>query len=609
MSNTLERSQKHLLLEQVNKANTSFIANINTVANFVGNATNISNLSKVGTLSDKVDNLSTQVTDLDTKVTENTGLVSNIDSKVVSLTNRVGLNESSIISLQGKDSALESRIEALEAKSETIPTLDDYYTIEQVDNKLEKKLDSSLGYTRDVIEQKLLKKLDASTNVEKAGAYLKVGSDGNITYDKNFSLNWGNIGGNITDQTDLDELMQTKVDASKLDNSTISFEYDGTELGSVKYTSENETETKIEIPLPDYNKVSNKPSINNVVLEGNLTTEDLKLDSGIILTGGIDVVYSVNTLPASAHWVGAAFNTKGNTLIIIGYDDTKTPLMYKSTDYGKTWVGLTGIDQTPYAICYGNNTFVVTTNSEKVFCSLDDGETWESYDIGVNKLWSNLCYGNGYFIAVASIVTDDSYGVARSINGKEWILSKALTKLQVADLAYFGGKFVVIGSSIDDNYVAYSRDYGVTWNRVDMPENKEFTKIGYLNGSYVILNGSSTDNTVYVCNNDFSTVTEITVYSDAHDGMHSLICSDNDVKIFVGKTSSVMTTQDLIVWDKGVLGGSAEWYATAIKDTHSIVLSGYTTTETTCLLGTSDRRLSFNGKDVTDEIKALLGIA
>ena len=613
MINTLDQSQKHLLLEQVNRANTSFIANINTVSTFLKNQTNLDNLSKVGTISTKVDELSTTVTGLNTTVTNHTGLISSLDSKVVSLTSRVGVNEGDIISLKSKDSALEGRIEALEAKSETIPTLDNYYTKSEVEGLVAKKADATLVYTKDETEAKLLKKLDASTDVARAGCFLKVGTDGNTTYVKDFTLNWGSIEGKIEDQTDLQDLVDTKVDASLLDtlldNSTLDFQYDGESLGTIKYTASTATETTVTIPICDYKKLTNKPKINNVVLEDNVTSEDLKLNSGIVLVGGTEIAFTASQLPASAHWVGAAFNQKGTTLIIIGYDDAKTPLMYKSTDYGKTWTGLSGVDEVAYSIVYGNNTFVVTCNSNNVYTSLDDGETWECYDIGVNKLWSNLAYGNGYFVAVASIVTDGSYGVARSINGKEWILSKALTKLQVADLVYYGGKFVVVGTSIDDNYLAYSTDYGVNWNRVDLPENKDYTCIGYLNGSYVITNGSSTDNTVYVCNTDFSTIDTRVIFTDAHDGVHSILSTDNDVKIFIGKTNYVVSSNDLVVWDKGVLPTTTEWYVTAYNSTHSIVVSGYATTETTCLLGTSDRRLSFNGKDVTDEIKTILGVA
>lgn len=609
MINTLDQSQKHLLLEQVNRANTSFIANINTVAKFVKNSTNIENLSKVGTISTKVDELNTTVTGLNTTVTNHTGLISTLDTKVVNLTTRVGTNEGDIISLKAKDTALEGRIETLEQKVTTIPTLDNYYTKDEVNSLTSKKADSSLVYTKDETEAKLLKKLDASTNAERAGAFLVVGTDGNITYNKKFSLDWGNIGGKIEDQTDLSELLTTKVDASLLDNSTVDFQYDGESIGTLKYTASTPTETTVTIPICDYKKLTNKPMINNVVLEDNITSEDLKLNSGIVLVGGTEIAFTASELPASAHWVGAAFNSKGTTLIIIGYDDAKTPLMYKSSDYGKTWVGLSGVEEVAYAITYGNNTFVVTCNSNNVYTSLDDGETWECYDIGVNKLWSNLAYGNGYFVAVASIVTDGSYGVARSINGKEWILSKALTKLQVADLVYHGGKFVVVGTSIDDNYLAYSTDYGVNWNRVELPENKDYTCIGYLNGHYVIANGSSTDNTVYVFKNNFTDLDTRVVFTDAHDGVHSCLSTDNDIKLFIGKTTYMVASNDLTTWDKSVLPSASEWYATAYNSTHSIVLSGYATTETACLLGTSDRRLSFNGKDVTDEIKTILGVA
>lgn len=306
MINSLERSQKHILLEQVNKANTSFIANINTVSTFLKDQTNLDNLSKVGTISTKVDELSTTVTGLNTTVTNHTGLISSLDSKVVSLTSRVGVNEGDIISLKSKDSALEGRIEALEAKSETIPTLDNYYTRSEVDELVEKKADATLVYTKDETEAKLLKKLDASTDVAKAGCFLKVGSDGNTVYVKDFTLNWGSIEGKIEDQTDLQDLVDTKVDASLLDNSTLDLQFYGESLGTIKYTASTATETTVNIPEIDYKKLTNKPKINNVVLEDNVTSEDLKLNSGIVLVGGTEIAFTASELPASAHWVGAA---------------------------------------------------------------------------------------------------------------------------------------------------------------------------------------------------------------------------------------------------------------------------------------------------------------
>ena len=607
--NTLEQSQKHLLTEQVNKANTSFIANINTVCSFVRNTTYTDALKNVVNMQTTMDSLSTSVANVETSVTTNAKDINTVNASITSINNSLNNMSSQIASLGVKDSTLDSRITTLENAVPTMPDMTDYYTKTEVAGLVDAKRDKTDSYSKDEVAAYLVRKLDATTDASKAGAILQVGDDGKIIYNPNLNLSWGNITGTISKQKDLQDALALKADKTDIHDPTIRILRQGTVMFEFSLNQETGGDVDVANVIDYVNDVNNKPKINGVTLEGNTNSEDLNLNAGIILSSGTDVAFTAETLPASGHWVGAAYNAKGTVLIAVGYTDDDTPLIYKSTDNGATWTGLTAFTAKPYAIAYGNNAFVVTTNSNAVYTSLDDGTTWEFNDIGVNKLWSNLAYGNGYFVAIAALVTDGSYGVARSINGQTWTLSEALTNIQIADLIYGGGKFVVIGTGTTDNYLGYSSNYGVSWNRASLPANKNYTKLGYLNGSYIILNGDSDDNTAYIANSDFSTLEGRTIYSGTHDGVHSVMFTDNVIKVFPGKTNVVMSSQDMITWTQGKLPTTAEWYATAHKDTDYIVLSGYNTASNTCLSGTADRKLIYNGKDVTDEVKKVLGIA
>ena len=609
MSNLLEQSQKHLLTEQVNKASTSFIANINTVASFVSNSTNITNLNNVGTIQASVDTINSTLTTVQNNISTNTSNISTINNKLTANDTNISNINTKIANLGTADSKMDTRITALENAVPTMPDMTNYYTKTEVAGLVDAKRDKTDSYSKDEVAAYLVKKLDATTDTAKAGCILQVGDDGKIIYNPNLNLKWGNITGDISTQKDLQDALALKADKTDIHNPRIRILRQNQVM--FEFTLNQEVGGDVDVAnVIDYvNDVNNKPKINGVTLEGNTSSEDLNLNAGIILSSGTDVAFTAGTLPASGHWVGAAYNAKGTVLIAVGYTDSDAPLVYKSTDYGKTWTGLTAFTAKPYAIAYGNNTFVVTTNSNAVYTSFDDGATWEFNDIGANKLWSNLAYGNGYFVAVAALVTDGTYGVARSINGQTWTLSAALTKIQIADLIYGGGKFVVLGTGTDANYLGYSSDYGTTWNTKSLPSNKNYTKLGYLNGSYLILNGDSADNTIYIANSDFSSIVGRTIYSGTHDGMHSIMCTDNDVKIFPGKTNAMLSSEDLTTWSVGKVGTTAEWYSTAHKDTNYIVLSGYSTQSDISLIGTADRKLVYNGKDVTDEVKKVLGIA
>lgn len=607
--NTLEQSQKHLLLEQVNKASTSFIANINTVASFVNDSTYTDALKNVGTIQTSVDTINSTLTTVQNNIATNTSNISTINNKLTANDTNISSINTKLVNLGTADSNMDTRITALENAVPTMPDMTDYYTKTEVAGLIDAKRDKTDSYSKDEVAAYLVKKLDATTDTSKAGSILQVGDDGKIIYNPNLNLSWGNITGDISKQKDLQDTLALKADKTDIHDPTIRILRQGTVMFEFSLNQESGGDVDVANVIDYVNDVNNKPKINGVTLEGNTNSEDLNLNAGIILSSGTDVAFTAETLPASGHWVGAAYNAKGTVLIAVGYTDDDTPLIYKSTDNGATWTGLTAFNAKPYAIAYGNNAFVVTTNSNAVYTSLDDGTTWEFNDIGVNKLWSNLAYGNGYFVAIAALVTDGSYGVARSINGQTWTLSEALTNIQIADLIYGGGKFVVIGTGTTDNYLGYSSNYGVSWNRASLPANKNYTKLGYLNGSYIVLNGDSSDNTIYVANSDFSTITQRTIYSDTHDGMHSVLCTDNDIKIFPGKTNVVLSSEDLTSWSVGKVGATAEWYATAHKDTDYIVLSGYNTASDVCLSGTADRKLIYNGTDVTDEVKKVLGIA
>ena len=160
--------------------------------------------------------------------------------------------------------------------------------------------------------------------------------------------------------------------------------------------------------------------------------------------------------------------------------------------------------------CYGNGTYVAIGNSvdntegetsatNKAAYSSTGISAWTSMSLPAVQYWSDVCYGNGMFVAVASAISDNSNNdvcAAISYNGTSWTKVVKNTKTNV-DLnfewvCYGNGKFV----AIRPDACCYSND-GVEWHKAPLSATK-LSNITFGNGIFAII---TTDAMVYYSTN------------------------------------------------------------------------------------------------------------
>ena len=104
-------------------------------------------------------------------------------------------------------------------------------------------------------------------------------------------------------------------------------------------------------------------------------------------------------------------------------------------------------------IVYGLKKFIAyKSGSQEISISENGGATWTQFATGLPAAlaWSDIKFGNGRFIAVAS----DSTNIAYSLDGENWTTVTSALDANARQIAYGQGQFVV--STADTNSVNFS---------------------------------------------------------------------------------------------------------------------------------------------------------
>jgi len=190
-------------------------------------------------------------------------------------------------------------------------------------------------------------------------------------------------------------------------------------------------------------------------------------DSTFITTSGTDSTnLMTGTLTTRAN---ATFNTSGlaykavhstnNNWLAIETTLAGGSNVQISNSNGSNWIDGGSLSGTGYAdIAYGASLYVAVKHNSNQVATTSTGAAWEYYTMPYTADWSEITYGNGRFVAIAS----DGFS-AYSFDGQIWYESE----LDVPDfqgLSYGQGVFIAINSST--GVVATSKD-GKIWVTFD----------------------------------------------------------------------------------------------------------------------------------------------
>ena len=625
--NIFEQSQKHLLTEQVNKANTSFIANINTVAAFVKDDTNLTNLKNVGTISTNVDNLIATTKNMQTSIDANTKNISTNTALYNSIkTYAEGVN-STTITLSNSISNLDTRVTALENTVPELPDMSLYYNKNDITSLLGSKANSTDVYTKEQVATLLVNKLDLYTDKEKAGYLLQVGDDGKIGYNATYRLVWGNVKGTLSDQKDLQEALDKKANKEDIQDTAISIVRGDKILHS--FTLNQASESKYDVSNSvDYDiDVINKPKINGIPLTGDIKSDDLNIKAGLYIQssdGGS--AYSVVTLP-EGYWQQVIVDTRNQNLLIFGQKADKSFVCYSSADKGTSWSKLLSDDAPDYPIyaTSGSNGYCYTYNACLNVGKQDTDNLRIQYEIPIEAYFGTPVYKEPYYFVPFVLDTTEAPDVVSQIGKiKEdvteggatiYLNDKITLPVYYRAFGYDNNTFVMAVKDGTDNKLKliYSTDDCETWTKstATMTDDENYNKLLYFNKHWLLLNTSSSCNTVAVFSEDFSTVTNITVYTGSHNGVSCAVVNGDTLKLFYRGTNVVMTTTDCMTWSQGRLPISGEWNDGIMYNGKYFLVGGTNSTSTTALTGTGvaeTAKLMYNGEDVTEQVKEILGI-
>lgn len=166
-----------------------------------------------------------------------------------------------------------------------------------------------------------------------------------------------------------------------------------------------------------------------------------------------------------------------------------TGITLSVTEDGITWIQ----QQLPSSaswtdIAYGNNYWVIISSGDsglpgsKVLYSNSDLITWKVSNLPSVGNWSKVVYGNGKFVAIgggSSAVSNNSgtTWTAGTINADTWV-----------GLAYGSGRFVAISPT--NSKAAYSIN-GTSWTVVPLPSVTTWSSIEFGNGRFVAISSTS----------------------------------------------------------------------------------------------------------------------
>jgi hypothetical protein len=233
--------------------------------------------------------------------------------------------------------------------------------------------------------------------------------------------------------------------------------------------------------------------------------------------------------------IGIAYGN--NTFIAI---QTSSQTAYASTN-GEVWTNLTlPVVATWTDIAYGNTYWVIissagTGSGSTVLVSTTNGDSWKTAYLPSISTWSDLVYGNGTFVAITSSTANVAYSTDF---GSTWVSGSGLSSTTWSDIAYGAGIFVAVATG--GTTAAYSTTNGATWTVVVLPVSGNWSSIAFGNGRFVIVSSTSAT-PLYSFNGS-------TWYASPYAIASSILRYGDGVFVAVRESLSSYTSESGIIW-------------------------------------------------------------
>jgi hypothetical protein len=143
------------------------------------------------------------------------------------------------------------------------------------------------------------------------------------------------------------------------------------------------------------------------------------------------------------------------------------------------------------SIAYGNGLWVAVPSGNSTGAYSTDGQTWSNISLPSSGNWTGIAYGNTYWVVISSAGTgSNSIAAVSKANGAGWRTTTLPgTPTTWSNLVYGNGTFVAIATGTTS--AAYSTNYGQSWSSATLPTTAPWTGLAYGNGKYIAVASSS----------------------------------------------------------------------------------------------------------------------
>lgn len=164
-----------------------------------------------------------------------------------------------------------------------------------------------------------------------------------------------------------------------------------------------------------------------------------------------------------------------------------------------------------------------------------DGYTWSLYSIANAYTWSDVCFGAGVFVAVASSGTGNR--VMTSANGTTWTAQTTPVDNSWQSVCYGNGTFVAVADAGTAARVMVSVNLGVTWTSVTPPVTANWSSVCYGDGVFVAVAQSGTSTERKMVSTDGTTWTAVSDTTPMYTA-----CYGDGMFVSVGPSSTIQTS-------------------------------------------------------------------